>query len=385
MTMWKKAINIFLSLILIAVSISPSIPNASGHEEKESTGVSYNDLVNRLNENIRKQNELRQKIAAAQNQQNTLANEISFLENQIQLTRLEIDEAQDRLTQLKGNIGKISVSLSEVTTELNYSTEVANSRIRQLYRQSYVQEADVIIGSDNFNDYLIKQIYAKAVREQDISLLESLKETKLNYASQKKDLEDKKAKEEEIKQQLEEKKGTLLGQNNDKQYLLGITKNQEENYERLLAQVQIELESISRALGGGAVRLGPVKKGEVIAFQGNTGCSTGTHLHWGVYVNGGAVNPRTYLNNGRLSWPEKGFTITQEFGANYSWYMKNFGLPGHNGIDMTSGFSSPIYASANGIAYAASDSQACWLTGTVGKGVLVDHGGGLKTIYWHIK
>ena len=62
--MWKKAINIFLSLILIAVSISPSIPNASGHEEKESTGVSYNDLVNRLNENIRKQNELRQKIAA---------------------------------------------------------------------------------------------------------------------------------------------------------------------------------------------------------------------------------------------------------------------------------------------------------------------------------
>ena len=98
-----------------------------------------------------------------------------------------------------------------------------------------------------------------------------------------------------------------------------------------------------------------------------------------------AVNPRTYINNGRLDWPEKGFVVTQEFGANYDWYLRNFGLPGHNAIDMTSGFGTPIYASADGIAYAASDSQACWLTGTVGKGVIVDHGGGLKTIYWHIK
>jgi len=66
--------------------------------------------------------------------------------------------------------------------------------------------------------------------------------------------------------------------------------------------------------------------------------------------------------------------------------MQNFGLPGHNAIDMTSGFSSPIYASADGIAYAASDSKPCYaFTGTVGKGVMIDHGGGLRTIYWHIK
>lgn len=383
--MLKKAINLILSLILVALTFSPAISNVQGFENDKNIGHSTDNLLNQLNENIRKQNELRQKIANAKNKQNTLANEISFLENQIELTRLEIEEAQGRLSQLKGDIKVTSKKLSNVSNELDYSTKVANNRIRQLYRQSYVQEAEIIVTSTNFNDYLIRQVYAEAIREQDISLLESLKNTKLDFTNQKKNLEDKKTKEEELKKTLEEKKNLLASQNGDKQYLLGVTKNQEENYERLLAQVQLEIESITRALGGGAIRLGPVKKGEVLAFQGNTGCSTGTHLHWGVYVNGVAVNPRIYINNGRLAWPQKGFVVTQEFGANYNWYMRNFGLPGHTAIDMTSGFGSPIYASADGIAYAASDSQACWLTGTVGKGVVVDHGGGLKTIYWHIK
>lgn len=38
-----------------------------------------------------------------------------------------------------------------------------------------------------------------------------------------------------------------------------------------------------------------VKKGEVIGRVGSTGISSGPHLHWGVYVNGVAVSPKTWL------------------------------------------------------------------------------------------
>ena len=44
----------------------------------------------------------------------------------------------------------------------------------------------------------------------------------------------------------------------------------------------------------GAGRAGRASKGQVIGYEGNTGHSTGAHLHWMVEFNGEFVNPQLF-------------------------------------------------------------------------------------------
>lgn len=55
-------------------------------------------------------------------------------------------------------------------------------------------------------------------------------------------------------------------------------------------------ETLYAHLSGIAVELGAkVKRGDVIGYLGNTGRSTGPHLHYGIYYNGTAINPRKVM------------------------------------------------------------------------------------------
>ena len=396
----------------ISVSQYLGISASTGEAEEleEDLGGEYKEQLGDLEDKIK---EYEEKIAKLQSEERTLQNEIDYMNDQIYLTSLKINETEAKITAkeeeldgLRTDIGDLQERILTLGELLDSQRRIFATRARESYKSSRFNSFEVLFGVSSLSRLVERIKYLRVLELQDQKLLSQMETTRGGCTVQKKLLEIKKAEIEEIKAEIESYKASLVSQKaslarqkKDKEYLLSVTRGEEQEYQRRLDAVRAELASIAAALKGG-VKIGKVEKGDIIAREGNSGCccsaaygcapppkshpSAGSHLHFGVYKDDKAVNPRKYLGDG-FDWPERGYTITQEFGENYSFYMRNFGVPGHNGLDMTSGYGSPIYAAADGTAYLTGDEKvwASWCNGQA-KGVRIDHGDGLQTIYWHV-
>lgn len=386
---------ILTGLLLLGVLANPLVYQKQPLQVKaENTGSTFSDLQQQLNDNLKRQSDLQKKIKDSQNQEKSLASQIAYMEEQIELTGLQIDETQTRIEQLTLDVATTSDKLDETQVNLDNKTDLANKRIRSIYENGSVNSFERLLQADSISDYFLLQKYSSAIRDQDVRLINSLKELKETYDAQKTDLSNQKKSAEDLKIQLQNQQASLDSQKNQKNNLLATTKNSEANYQALLTQVKLDQQAIQSALLNLGTKLGPVKRGDIIAFQGNTGCvipsptsgnpTAGSHLHFGYLINSRVVNPLSYLNSGALGWPETNPRITQYFGANANNGL--YGPGGHPAIDMTVSFGSPIYAAKSGTAYLAND-NGCGNNPLhpKGWGITIDHGDGTKTIYWHIQ
>ena len=346
--------------------------------------------------------DLQAKINGLKSQEKTLANQISYLENQIKLTLLQQEESQAEIVETEELINDVNVNIESVSGRLDNLDgsikdlfTVLSARIRTTYQLENTGGVGYLIDAKNVRQLVLHTAYLRSLQKEDKRLFSKMQDTRGVYQTQKESLEQLKTEKEELKAQLEyqnqlleKQEVDLANQQGAKKWLLTTTKNQESEYKILLSQMEEEIRAIRNALTSVGTKIGSVKQGDVIGHLGNTGCSTGAHVHFGYYVGGVAIDPKPSLDSGVLVWPVKDPLVTQYYGENYEWYRANFGMNGHNGIDLvdgTLGYGAPVLAAAEGVAYRVSDSQKCWLTGTVGQGVRVDHPDGSKTIYWHLQ
>lgn len=79
------------------------------------------------------------------------------------------------------------------------------------------------------------------------------------------------------------------------------------------------------------------------------------------------------------AWPTEIKEITQPFGANEVFNYKQFGLPGHEGIDIAATHGSPIVAVATGIVAETNEHHEAY-----GQHIRINHAGGFETLYAHL-
>lgn len=345
--------------------------------------------------------EYSQKIQELQATAGTLANQIQQFDTQIALTQLKINQTEEQIVLLGGRIDQLQSSMSELE-------EAYNNRIVQTYKMSRANDSALIIfSSSDVNKAVSSYYYLHKIQEADKDLLEKLQKAHTLYSDKKDDLED-------LEKVLGVQKEQLDSQKSAKSHLLTVTKSDEKNYQKLLAETKAEYEAIQAIIAGRGeeTEAGHVSKGQKIAtiIQGSSCNSNGTHLHFMVVEKATAQNPFSHLRggvnfencsgpsgpngeclpggdtfnpSGGWDWPiNEQIRFTQGYG--YTWAISNrlVWYSSHNGIDINSNSSSEVKAVQDGTLYQGSyvGNAGCRL-----RYVRVDHDNSdLETYYLHI-
>lgn len=351
------------------------------------------DIEKKIKEYQQKLNDIRQ-------QKNTLSTQIEQMDTQIYLAELEIQKTETKIIATQSEIEKLGSRIDNLDNSLNTLSKILLEQISRGYKTRSVSLIELLLESQDIGELTNRIKYQRSTQNNNQKLLLQVQEAKSSYEEQKVVREQKKQELDQLVINLNNQKADLKKQQVQKQALLADTNNDEKTYQTLLTQAQAEYNAVSKAKLYGA-KVGPVKKGEIIALIGNSGypyCSTGAHLHFEIQSNGTWVNPGDYLSShaiyddqngvntslgsGSWDWPiQDQVILTQHFGHTpYSWrYSYSGGI--HTGLDLVSKGSDEIRAPADGILYATS--EACGSATINVK--YIDHGNGVQSYYLHVQ
>lgn len=291
--------------------------------------------LNQVNNQI---NQVKKELNENKKKQKSINDQINELDRKIDKTEREISDINVEIGRTKKKIVKAKEELVQAENNIHDKNDTLNARLNVMYKNGDIGYAQVLLDSESIIDLLSNLDMVKKIFQQDMDLLAYMKEQRDEIDTKKKTLESHKSSMDR-----------MLRNMNSKQKELEVNRGQMRNVKEELKKNSKELEKQVDAMNAYARKI----EEEIRRKQ-----STGKYI------------------GGKLAWPAPGYTrITSPFGYRIHPILKRKKL--HTGIDIGIKYGKRIVAAGDGTVI-----KAGWL-GAYGKAVMIDHGGGVVTLYGH--
>lgn len=291
--------------------------------------------LNNINNEIK---ELKTQLQEGKKVESKLSKKINELQSKINLTQNEIATLSGNIAAIEAKIAVAYAEIDEIEKEMAKQNEALNSRLRAMYKNGTVSYLDVLLGSTSITDLMTNIDRIQRVYESD-------KEVLLYLDAQHKVVESQRIYLNNLQAELNLSVADVL----DKKEQLASDKNVIAGQKAEVSKENKAIEKDLDSLNAEANRL----IAEIRALQGDQDYSGGI-----------------------MAWPSPGVTrVTSEFGYRIHPILKVRKL--HTGIDIGCPSGTNIVAANYGKII-----KAGW-NGSYGNMIMVDHGGGIVTLYAH--
>lgn len=319
-------------------------------------------LKEKLEDQAAEKEKLQNELDSIDTEKATVKEQIEALDAQINSTEEQIGLQNDLIDSLEEMIAQKEEELAEAQKKEEEQYEKFKTRVRVMYEQGETSYLEVLLSADDLSDFLSKYEIVSQIAEYDKNLFEELKALKEEIAQTKSELEEDRQQAENVRKELEVSKSELDTQLANRSQAMKELESAAEEVKASFAEIEAEEDAINAQIDKivKEMEAEAERKRQEQAAQGGGSTSTGT----------------TQVGDYTYPLPSGYRYVTSKFG------YRNHPVTGvyklHTGVDISAPNGTAIYAAQSGTVIIAGYSSA-W-----GNYVVINHGGGVTTLYAHM-
>lgn len=183
-------------------------------------------------------------LAAAQREYDEAQARLQDVGDRLESTQVSIHETETQLQQLGVDIEDTKAGIDSTTTDLEAAQAALAAFIQINYKSGSTSILDVLLSSADFNDFVTRAYYARAVQDSQVETINEIKDLKASLERQEKVLESQQDEQTRLLAELSEQEESLTAQRDEAD---AIVAGLSVEVQQLFAAQQAELQAAAQA------------------------------------------------------------------------------------------------------------------------------------------
>ena len=370
----KNRLKIITAIMLTLIFCMQPVCNVQATEESNLSEAQQEKKT--LENDLQKAKEL---IDSLKGSKEDIQSEVEKLDKQLNEISGKVKELESRLSKKRQEIADTESALNKAKEQEKKQYRNMKKRIQFMYENGQTSYVEMLLSADSFTDFLNAVEYITQISQYDRKMLKEYQNMQVTIADTQKTLETDYASLQSLQAKVQEEKQAVAalesakkGELNDVADDLTDAQTVAKAYE---AEIQAQNEVIAQiqaAQKRAAEQQAAQQQAQ--AAEENQGATDAAGENQNTSQN--TTPSGNGQSTGSMMWPcPSSKRVTSDYGPRTS--PTNGASSNHKGIDIGAAYGADIVAADGGTVLVATYSSSG------GNYVIIDHGGGLCTVYMH--